>query len=143
MKVKKILVPLDGSETSLHSMKFAIDLSKQCEATIIGLHVITDLSLFTTAHAIVINENKWPSHVKDFMSETKKLAEKNNIECEQLVIGGKIPGLDILTFAESKRNGVDLIVMGRRGRSLPKEIFFGSTTNFIIHKSKVPVLVTR
>jgi nucleotide-binding universal stress UspA family protein len=143
MKVKKILVPLDGSETSLHSMKFAIDLSKQCEASIIGLHVITDLSLFTAAHAIVINEDKWPSYVKDFMKETKKLTEKNNIRYEQLVIGGKIPGLDILTYAESKRNGVDLIVMGRRGRSLPKEIFFGSTTNFIIHKSKVPVLVTR
>jgi len=60
-----------------------------------------------------------------------------------LVIGGKVPGLDILNFAESKKNEIDLIIMGRRGRSLPKEIFFGSTTNFIIHKSKVPVLVTR
>ena len=143
MKVKKILVPLDGSETSLHSMKYAIDLSKQCNASIIGLHVVTDLSLFTAAHAVVVNEDKWPSHVKDFMKETKRLADKNNVEFEQLVIGGKTPGLDILSFAEGKRNSIDLIIMGRRGLSLPREIFFGSTTNFIIHKSKIPVLVTR
>lgn len=50
---KKILVPLDGSETSLHLMKSTIDLSKQCNASIIGLHVITDLSLFTAAQLLL------------------------------------------------------------------------------------------
>ncbi len=143
MKVKKILVPLDGSETSLHSMKYATDLSKQCGASIIALHVITDLSLFTAAHAIIVNQEKWPNYVKDFMKESQQIADKNNVTLEKLVIGGNSPGIDILTFAESKKNAIDLIVMGRRGRSFPKEVFFGSTTNFIIHKSKIPVLVTR
>lgn len=143
MKVKRILVPLDGSETSLHSLKHAIDLAKQCDASIIGLHVITDMSLFTAVYAIVVNEDKWPSHVNDFMKEAKNIAEKKNARYEQIVIGGKTAGYDILTFAENKTNAIDLIIMGRRGRSFPKEAFFGSTTNFIIHKSKVPVLVTR
>ena len=143
MKVKRILVPLDGSETSLHSLKYAIDLGKQCDASIMGLHVITDMSLFTAAHTIVVSKDKWPSHVKDFMKESQNLAEKKNAGYEQMVIGGKSSGYDILTFAESKSNAIDLIVMGRRGKSFPKEVFFGSTTNFIIHKSKVPVLVTR
>lgn len=143
MKVKKILVPLDGSETSLHSMKFASDLSKQCGSSIIALHVITDLSLFTAAHAIIISHEKWPTYVKDFMKESQNIADKSGVKLDKLVIGGKSPGIDILTFAESKKNSIDLIVMGRRGRSFPKEVFFGSTTNFIIHKSKIPVLVTR
>jgi len=143
LKVKRILVPLDGSETSLHSLKYAIDLAKQCDASIIGLHVITDMSLFTAAHAIVVKEDKWPSHVTDFMKEAQILTEKKNADYEQIVIGGKSAGYDILTFAESKSNAIDLIIMGRRGRSFPKEVFFGSTTNFIIHKSRVPVLVTR
>ena len=143
MKVRKILVPLDGSETSLHSMKYATDLSKQCGASITGLHVITDLSLFTAAHAIIVRQEKWPNYVKDFMEESQHIADKNKVTLEKLVIGGNSPGIDILTFAESKKNAIDLIVMGRRGRSFPKEVFFGSTTNFIIHKSKIPVLVTR
>lgn len=143
MKVKRILVPLDGSETSLHSLRYAIDLAKQCDASIIGLHVITDMSLFTAAHAIVVNKNKWPSHVLDFMKESQNLADKKNADYEQIVIGGKTAGYDILTFAESRSNAIDLIIMGRRGRNFPKEVFFGSTTNFIIHKSKIPVLVTR
>lgn len=143
MKVRKILVPLDGSETSLHSMKYATDLSKQCGASITALHVITDLSLFTAAHAIIVRQEKWPNYVKDFMEESQHIADKNKVTLEKLVIGGNSPGIDILTFAESKKNAIDLIVMGRRGRSFPKEVFFGSTTNFIIHKSKIPVLVTR
>jgi nucleotide-binding universal stress UspA family protein len=143
MKVKRILVPLDGSETSLHSLKYAIDLAKQCNASVMGLHVLADMSLFTAAHAIVVREDKWPSHVKDLMREARSLADKNNTSYEQMVIGGKSAGYDILTFAQSKANAIDLIIMGRRGRSLPKEVFFGSTTNFVIHKSRIPVLVTR
>jgi len=142
MKVKRILVPLDGSETSLHSLRYAIDLAKQCNASIIGLHVITDTSLFTVEHAMVVSENKWPSYVIDLMNEAQNLSDKNNANYEQIVIGGKTVGYDILTFAQNKINAIDLIIMGRRGRSFPKEVFFGSTTNFIIHKSKIPVLVT-
>ena len=142
MKVKRILIPLDGSETSLHSLRYAIDLAKQCNASIIGLHVITDTSLFTASHAIVVSENKWPSYVIDLMKEAQNLSDKNDANYAQIVIGGKIAGYDILTFAQSKTNAIDLIIMGRRGRSFTKEVFFGSTTNFIIHKSKIPVLVT-
>jgi nucleotide-binding universal stress UspA family protein len=143
MNIKKILVPLDGSETSLHSMKYAIDLAKQCDASIIGFHVITDLDSNITAHTMAINDENWPSYVRDFMKENKKLVSKGKIKYEELVIGGRSAGLDILNFAENKKNSIDLIIMGRRGRSFPKEVFLGSTTNFIINKSKVPVLIVR
>jgi nucleotide-binding universal stress UspA family protein len=73
------------------------------------------------------------------MKESQNIADKKNANYEQIVIGGKSARYDVLTFAESKSNAIVLIVMGRRGKSFPKEVFFGSTTNFIIPKSKVPV----
>jgi nucleotide-binding universal stress UspA family protein len=38
-KIKKILVPLDGSKNSLRGLDEAIYLARQCQATITGLYV--------------------------------------------------------------------------------------------------------
>lgn len=143
MNIRRILAPLDGSENSIRSLKYALDLAKQCQASVIGLHVITDLSLFTAVHAIIVTESKWPSYVKDLMKEVRKLVEISNVPFEEIVIGGKTAGYDLVTFANSKSNGIDMIVIGKRGIGFPKELFLGSTTSFVLNKSKVPVLVVK
>ncbi|HEU05230.1 MAG TPA: universal stress protein, partial [Nitrosopumilus sp.] len=38
---------------------------------------------------------------------------------------------------------IDHIVIGSRGLSFPKEIFFGSTSTFILHKAKAPVTIVK
>jgi nucleotide-binding universal stress UspA family protein len=53
------------------------------------------------------------------------------------------PGLDVIRVAHNKKNKVDLIVVGSRGRGSAKEIFFGSTSNYILHKAKMPVIVVK
>ncbi|HJU14614.1 MAG TPA: universal stress protein [Candidatus Nitrosotalea sp.] len=143
MKIKTILVPLDGSQNSIMSLKQALDLADQCGASVIGLHVITDMSAFAAVHPLVIGESKWPSHVKDLMAEARKMAGKIKVPYQEFVIGGKVAGYDIVTFADAKKNAIDLIVMARRGSLLPKEAFPGSTTNFVMHMAKVPVLLVR
>ena len=37
----------------------------------------------------------------------------------------------------------DLIVIGSRGMSATKEFFLGSTSNYVMHKSKKPVLIVK
>jgi nucleotide-binding universal stress UspA family protein len=39
-KIKKILVPLDGSKNSMRGLDEGIYLARQCQATITGLYVI-------------------------------------------------------------------------------------------------------
>lgn len=141
MKVKTILVPLDGSENSLKSLRYGLDLATQLGAEVVGLHVVTDLSLFTAVHPIVISESKWPAYVRDLVKDAQKIASKSKAGYHEIVIGGKSAGYDIVTFANSKSNMIDMIVIGHRGLGYPKEVIPGSTANFIIHKSKVPVLL--
>jgi nucleotide-binding universal stress UspA family protein len=141
MKVKTILVPLDGSANSLKSLKYALDLAAQLGAEVVGLHVVTDMSLFTAVHPIVIAENKWPTYVRDLVKDAQKIASKSKVGYHEIVIGGKSAGYDIVTFANSKSNSIDVVVIGHRGLGYPKEIIPGSTANFIIHKSQVPVLL--
>lgn len=141
MNIKNILVPLDGSDNSISSLKHAIGLANQCKASIIGLHVITNMSLFTAVHAIIVNEDKWPNDVKNIMEDAKRIVTKEAIPYKEVVIGGENAGTDIVTFANSPSNAIDLIVMSRKGSNFFKEAILGSTTNLVLHKSKTPMLV--
>lgn len=141
MTIRQILVPLDGAENSIKSLTYAIDLAGQCGASVIGLHVITNVGLFTAVHAMMISEDKWPSDVGDFMKDAKRIATKEAISYKGVVIGGVNAGSDIVTFANSPSNGIDLIVMSRKGSNFFKEAILGSTTNLVLHTSKTPMLV--
>jgi len=50
-------------------------------------------------------------------------------------------GNRIVYIAEKKN--FDLIVIGSRGRGAAKEIFLGSVSNYVLHKSKKPVLIVK
>ena len=41
------------------------------------------------------------------------------------------------------RKNFDLIVIGSRGLGSMKEMFLGSTSNYVLHKSKKPVLIVK
>jgi nucleotide-binding universal stress UspA family protein len=41
------------------------------------------------------------------------------------------------------RSKFDMIVIGSRGRSSTKEMFFGSVSNYVIHTSKIPVVIVK
>jgi len=51
-------------------------------------------------------------------------------------------GYNIIKSTHGKTK-FDMIVMGSRGRSVRKELFFGSVSNYVIHTSKIPVLIVK
>ena len=66
---------------------------------------------------------------------------KNNSLCKQQAQSGGNIGKKILNFI--KRYNFDMIVMGSRGMGSAKGVFLGSTSNHVLHKSKIPVLVVK
>ena len=51
-------------------------------------------------------------------------------------------GYNIIKATHGKTK-YDMIVMGSRGRSSRKEMFFGSVSNYVIHTSKIPVVIVK
>jgi len=143
MSVKTIMVCLDGSKNSLQGLDTAILFAKQSDAMILGVHSDTSFSAFSAVRAPILPKEKWKNEAKKLMYVAKKKVEKNKIKFEGIVIGGHTSGIDLTTFANNPGNKIDQIVIGSRGMGFPKELFFGSTSNFILHKAKAPVTIVK
>ena len=151
-KLSKILVPLDGSPTSMEAADYAIMLSTLHHAQIVLLHVLnvaeyySSLQFFEVKQHIeskeIIEEakkeaNKWFNLVK------KKIDERlgKQIELETYITISQSTVKSILDFAEEKN--VDLIVVGTRGHSGIKKLLLGSTASGIVTYSSCPVIVVK
>jgi nucleotide-binding universal stress UspA family protein len=143
MLIKKIMVCLDGSKNSLRGLNTAISMAKQTNATIVGIHSLTKFSPFTAVHTPKIKESEWTNEVRGIIELAKKIVETGGLKFEGVVIAGAAAGFDLTTFANNPKNKIDHIVIGARGIGFPKEIFFGSTSSFVLHRAKVPVTIIK
>ena len=140
-KVTKILVPLDGSKNSSRGLEMAISIARQFGATITGAYCIYSPphSEFRGVGSVRDAANK---DVKKFLNDAKVLAAQNGIVFKEKLMRGDI-GYNIIKLAHDKKEKFNLIVIGSRGRGSMKAMFFGSVSNYVIHASKIPVLLIK
>jgi nucleotide-binding universal stress UspA family protein len=140
-KVTKILVPLDGSKNSQRGLEMAISVARQFGATITGVY-----SIYAPPHTefrgVGSVEDSLNEEVKKIMNNAKVLAAQNGIVFKEKLMRGDI-GYNIIKLAHNKKENFNLIVIGNRGRGSLKEMFFGSVSNYVIHTSKIPVLLVK
>jgi nucleotide-binding universal stress UspA family protein len=141
VKTKKILAPLDGSKNSIRGLDMAIHIARQSQGTITALAVKSVPGIYAI-HPLGFLDFNSTSEVKKILSYAKLRAAKKGIKLIGKAISGD-PGYDITRFANNSKNRIDLVVIGARGRSSAKEIFLGSVSNYVLHKSKKPVLVVK
>ena len=137
------MVCLDGSKNSIKGLQTAILLARQTDAKLVGVHINTSFGLFTAVHNPKIKESQWTKKAKTIIEKAGKMAEQKSVKFEGFVIAGRAAGYDLATFANNPANKIDHIVVGARGIGFPKEIFFGSTSTFLLHKAKPPVTVVK
>ncbi|MBC8252001.1 MAG: universal stress protein [Candidatus Nitrosopelagicus sp.] len=141
IKTKKILVPLDGSKNSIRGLDMAIHIARQSHGTIIALAVKSVPGIYAL-HPLGFLDFNSMAEVKKFLNDAKVRAAKKGIKLTPKALTGD-PGYDVARFANNNKNGIDLVVIGARGRGAAKEIFLGSVSNYVLHKSKKPVLVVK
>ena len=148
--IKKILVPIDGSETARKALEYAVDLAKQTGSTIVLLSVI-DKSPYSVAQTVpsVSTPTRLLENLGDYfrqaaeayVAEAEGLCKIKEVASQKLIKTGH-PVEEIIEAAESTK--VDLIVMGSHGKSALRAALLGSVTIGVIHReTKFPVLVVR
>lgn len=138
---KKILFPIDFSESSEKVFPFALEMAQKFDAKLCLLFVATDIShlittdlsrdmlMSTVAEIARVGENQ----MRAFCD--KQLSGFPNHETK--VVTGS-PGDEILKFADEQ--SIDLVVMGTHGRKGLNRTLMGSVADDIIKNSPAPVL---
>ena len=137
--LKKILVPLDGSTNSFRGLDRAIYLARQYHANLTGLYVVPMVPPAKTSPVTSL-EKMFLNNAAKIMKKAKTIAAKNGVLFYDKVVYGD-DDVEIVRFAS--RNNFDMIVIGARGRGAAKEIFLGSTSYYVLHKSPMPVMIVK
>lgn len=141
--MKKILVPTDFSEHAGYALKVAAQIAKKNNGEIFLLHML-----------------ELPHQASDAVGSGHDLPEimlfKNAAinRLEDLMDDPSLDGLKVSEIIQfelafdgimniSKKNDVDLIVMGSHGASGFKEMFIGSNAEKVVRNSDIPVLIIK
>lgn len=137
---EKILVPIDGSESSLHALNRAVNIAKKFDSkiTLINVYWISAFRL-TPAQLVdyVVDIRKAGEEI---LEEGKSIVKAEGVSVESILKEGHIVG-EILKTA--KEGNYDLIVMGARGVSKIREILLGSVSYGVVSHSTVPVMIVK
>lgn len=132
---------MDGSKNSLRGLRKAIELAKQKNAKILALHVVKVPPAFIFRSLQSKLKIDYKKDGKRILDDVQKILKKSAVDFELKMIDGSDPGYDIVKFSQKHR--FDMIVIGARGLNPIKEMFLGSVSNYVLHKSKIPVLVVK
>lgn len=138
-RIKKILVPMDGSATSFKALEQAIEVARACQATILGVNVVSFLPA-EFMPSVVPYKIYQKKEAGKFMEKAKVKAAKKGILFKYAIVYGN-PVDQVINIAKSKK--FDLIVIGARGKGRIAEVFLGSVSNAILHKSQIPVMIVK
>jgi len=143
---KRILVPVDGSGTSLLGLQHAVRLAKDQKAKLRLLHVVHDYLIAEGRHAMV-NSSYLLKELRErgqaILNDAASLARKKDVEAETQTIEtlmGPV-GASIVKCAE--KWPADLIVLGTHGRRGIRRLVMGSDAEYVVRTAPVPVLLVR
>ncbi|MGO9995300.1 MAG: universal stress protein [Steroidobacteraceae bacterium] len=142
----KILVPIDGSDTSFCGLHEAIKIAKSQGSQIRLLHIVNEF-MFDYLYSPGI----YPSNVLEALRESGKkvvhdaeaMLRQQGLEPQSVMleaIGG--PASDLI-LEQAKQWPADLIVMGTHGRRGLVRVAMGSDAEEVVRESPVPVLLVR
>jgi nucleotide-binding universal stress UspA family protein len=156
-KFSKILVAMDGSESSKDAARYATMMAKKNNSDLIAIHVLTpdgyaylfDIppsdagsleELLNISKHVVMN---WIDEIKE-EEQTNNDGNKNmdelRLKTEVILATKSIIG-EIVDYTE--RENIDLIVIGSRGRTGLKKMLLGSVASGVVTYASCPVLVVK
>ncbi|MFT4890668.1 MAG: nucleotide-binding universal stress UspA family protein [Halobacteriales archaeon] len=136
-----ILVPTDGSSSAHMAAEQAIRFAQRSDAT---LHVLYAMDMGDADYVAVPSDieqtrNRLEKKGQEYVSEIEDLAADADVTCVTNVTSNT-PIEAIHEYVE--KNDVDLVVMGKRGRSDPDKPLLGSITNRVIGSLEIPVFTS-
>ena len=140
MNIKQILNPVDGSEHSIRSTQYAIELAKLLDARIILMHCHARFPIVLAEPYFQKAINEINKASEELVEPFIEMLEKEEVKFDVRILEGT-PGNRIPEVARIEK--IDMIVMGSRGVTDFAGLFLGSVAHQVLHKSDCPVFITK
>lgn len=140
--VSKVLVGIDGS-THSSIAEYAMDISKKYMAKLIAVTVayMPAKSRVSQQEAIEVEAGlSEMDKAKTWFESFTQRARQNKIELKTDFVNSQRP-VDYVILEYAEKEGIDLIVIGTRGRTGLSKLVLGSVASGIVTYSHSPVLV--
>jgi nucleotide-binding universal stress UspA family protein len=147
-RIQKIMVAYDFSDYSKEAMEYAAELADELKSDLMIVNVINqrdvDALLRAEMESASFSADKFiKDNKKDRLEEIHKIIEE--ISAKHIPVEIKIKtGVPFRELIQAvKDGGVDLVIMGRKGRSNFAGILFGTTAEKMFRHCPAPLLSLR
>lgn len=137
---KKILVAIDGSQSSYNALNSAVSLAKQFDSELYIVSVVNTANL-----PMNVGVSYAPGLINDLENSSKKDLKKASdivadagLTCTVELLNGE-PREQLTRYP--KEHDIDLIVMGKTGTSAFTRVFVGSVTRYVSEHTDKNLLV--
>ncbi len=142
--IKKVLVPIDFSDYSKSSLRYAVNFAKQFNAEIHLIYVVEPVIYppdFSMGQIAIPSVNvEWNERAREELKKLAKTEIPEGVKVKTILKNGK-PFLEIIDTASEEN--IDLIIIATHGHSGVEHILFGSTAEKVVRKAPCPVLTLR
>jgi nucleotide-binding universal stress UspA family protein len=143
---ERILVPVDGSETSKRGLGEACGLAKEQGAKLRCLFVVDEHCLTANYMGFMYSPDlidKLRENGKEVLEEALEQASRSGVQAESVMRESADRRVSDKILDEAKSWAADLIVMGTHGRRGLSHLALGSDAELVVRESHVPVLLVR
>ena len=152
ISIKKILVPIDGSDASSKAANYAIHIAKLEGADLIVINIKEDVrqggaiglqAKYGNVDLVQAFKKSMTDSARQWINPIEEAAKRNGIEIKSEILDqeGTSKSGAIIKYAE--KNNIDMIIIGAKGMSKFERLLIGSITNSVVTHSTCPVLVVR
>jgi nucleotide-binding universal stress UspA family protein len=143
-----IVIAVDESENAMAAFKWYTNEIYRKNDFVVLCHIpeIQTLPVFSFKKGLSLPVEEWHKVLSEQMEKVRLLEEKFEYELQQKKIPYKLhseqsknPGQGIINAVESEK--ASLVVIGTRGLDALRRTVLGSVSDYVVHHSKVPVLV--
>ena len=139
MMYTDVLLATDGSDCAREATAHAIDIATTYDATLHALYVIeTRIGYDSGIIDPETIERKLRAEGEAILDEVESAVRNRNGEVVSTIRRG-IPDREIVDYVEEQ--AIDLVVLGARGRSKFKTVLLGSTSEAVVRRLSIPVVL--
>lgn len=141
--LKRILVPVDGSPTSLRGLEKALRLAKDGASRLRILHVVDGIAFSRDHSMFTATAEKFRNSGRRLIRDVMAKVRKQKVEADSRMVENLNGRAADTIVKEANKWGADMIVMGTHGRRGFNRLVLGSDAELVVGAAAVPVLLVQ